>query len=296
MLARLEHAGEILLGQWTPFSAANYTLGVPAALPTGRFARVSRGITARAFVKTASIARASGAAFATLHRACSRSPSTRDSPRTRLPCACGDSTYHTKESSRDTDRLTGGAVALLAASGRRDGRHRAASTAIPSKPEAGTFQDGHRALARLRPVAHRREEEDVREAGHSVKITNFDTDDQINAAIAAKKLDGANIATHTALRLGGGRAADQDRAAARAVSTTADAILGGPKTPSIKALKGKTVAYEPGTTSDILLRYALAAERHEVSDIKPVSIAGRRRRRRRSSPAGSTSPSPTSRT
>ena len=34
VLAQLEHAGEILLGQWTPFSAANYTLGVPASLPT----------------------------------------------------------------------------------------------------------------------------------------------------------------------------------------------------------------------------------------------------------------------
>ena len=63
VLARLEHAGEILLGQWTPFSSGNYTLGVPASLPTGRYARVSSGVTARAFVKTASIARASRAAF-----------------------------------------------------------------------------------------------------------------------------------------------------------------------------------------------------------------------------------------
>jgi histidinol dehydrogenase len=63
VLAQLEHAGEILLGQWTPFSAANYTLGVPASLPTGRYARVSSGITARAFVKTASLARASESAF-----------------------------------------------------------------------------------------------------------------------------------------------------------------------------------------------------------------------------------------
>jgi histidinol dehydrogenase len=63
VLARLEHAGEILLGQWTPFAAGNYTLGVPASLPTGRYARVSSGVTARAFVKTASIARASRSAF-----------------------------------------------------------------------------------------------------------------------------------------------------------------------------------------------------------------------------------------
>jgi histidinol dehydrogenase len=63
VLANLEHAGEILLGQWTPFSSANYTLGVPASLPTGRYARVSSGITSRSFVKTASIARASQSAF-----------------------------------------------------------------------------------------------------------------------------------------------------------------------------------------------------------------------------------------
>jgi histidinol dehydrogenase len=63
VLAKLEHAGEILLGRWTPFSSANYTLGVPASLPTGRYARVSSGITARSFVKTASIARASQSAF-----------------------------------------------------------------------------------------------------------------------------------------------------------------------------------------------------------------------------------------
>ena len=51
VLAALRHAGEILLGQWTPISAANYVIGVPAALPTGRFARVASGITAETFTK-----------------------------------------------------------------------------------------------------------------------------------------------------------------------------------------------------------------------------------------------------
>src|SRR5205807_769047 len=51
VLAVLRHAGEILLGQWTPISAANYVIGVPAALPTGRFARVTSGITAETFTK-----------------------------------------------------------------------------------------------------------------------------------------------------------------------------------------------------------------------------------------------------
>jgi histidinol dehydrogenase len=58
LLPKLDHAGEILLGQ-IPFAAANYVLGVPATLPTGRFARQSSGVTARTFLKTSSIAGAS---------------------------------------------------------------------------------------------------------------------------------------------------------------------------------------------------------------------------------------------
>jgi histidinol dehydrogenase len=65
LLPKLDHAGEILLGD-TPFSAANYLIGVPNTLPTGRYARLASGITARAFVKTSSIARTSPAALAEL--------------------------------------------------------------------------------------------------------------------------------------------------------------------------------------------------------------------------------------
>jgi histidinol dehydrogenase len=66
VLAVLRHAGEILLGQWTPISAANYVIGVPAALPTGRFARVTSGITAETFTKKTSIAKADERALARL--------------------------------------------------------------------------------------------------------------------------------------------------------------------------------------------------------------------------------------
>jgi histidinol dehydrogenase len=65
LLSRLDHAGEILLGP-TPFSLANYVLGVPATLPTSGFARVSSGVTARTFVKTSSIGQVSPAALARL--------------------------------------------------------------------------------------------------------------------------------------------------------------------------------------------------------------------------------------
>lgn len=62
VLGRIDHAGEVLLGQDTPIALANYVLGVPAALPTGSFARVTGGITAETFRKRMSVARASAEA------------------------------------------------------------------------------------------------------------------------------------------------------------------------------------------------------------------------------------------
>jgi histidinol dehydrogenase len=56
-LARLAYAGEVLLGQDTPISAGNFSLGVPATLPTGGFAKINGGVTARTFLTTMSVAR-----------------------------------------------------------------------------------------------------------------------------------------------------------------------------------------------------------------------------------------------
>jgi histidinol dehydrogenase len=66
VLAGIDHAGEVLLGQSTPVSLANYVLGVPAALPTGMFARVTGGVTAETFMKKTSIARADEQALESL--------------------------------------------------------------------------------------------------------------------------------------------------------------------------------------------------------------------------------------
>lgn len=61
---RLVNAGEILIGQHTPFSAANFVIGCPASLPTSGFAEVSSGITVEAFLKRTAVARADGRALA----------------------------------------------------------------------------------------------------------------------------------------------------------------------------------------------------------------------------------------
>lgn len=63
---RLVNAGEILIGQHTPFSAANFVLGPPASLPTSGFAHVSSGITAATFLKRTAVARADAAALSRL--------------------------------------------------------------------------------------------------------------------------------------------------------------------------------------------------------------------------------------
>ncbi len=64
VLSRLTDAGEILVGQWTPVSAANFIIGCPASLPTSGFAKVSGGITADAFRKRTAVARADEHALA----------------------------------------------------------------------------------------------------------------------------------------------------------------------------------------------------------------------------------------
>jgi len=56
------NAGEVLIGQHTPFSAANFVIGCPASLPTSGYAHVSSGITAATFLKRTAIARADATA------------------------------------------------------------------------------------------------------------------------------------------------------------------------------------------------------------------------------------------
>ena len=63
VVASLVNAGEILIGQDTPFSAANFLIGCPASLPTSGFAHVSSGINVDAFLKRTAVAESSAAAL-----------------------------------------------------------------------------------------------------------------------------------------------------------------------------------------------------------------------------------------
>jgi NitT/TauT family transport system substrate-binding protein len=144
----------------------------------------------------------------------------------------------------------------------------ASAAALPS-PETGTFRMGTEPWLGYGPWWVADSKGLFGQNGLNVKVTSFDTDDQINAALVSGQLDGANIATHTALRL-----ASQGTPITIVLlldqSNAADAILAGPSITSIADMKGKKVAYEEGTTSDILLRYALSQNGMTINDIVKV--------------------------
>jgi NitT/TauT family transport system substrate-binding protein len=145
------------------------------------------------------------------------------------------------------------------------------TAAVPGKPEAGTFRMGIEPWLGYGPWRIAEDQGLFEENGLDVKITNFTTDDQINAAFASGKLEGTNIATHTALRFAASGLPIKI-VLLEDLSTTADAIVASSGVTSITDLKGKKVAFEEGTTSDILLSYALAKNGMSKDDIQPVPI------------------------
>lgn len=146
------------------------------------------------------------------------------------------------------------------------------ASSIPATPESGTFHLGTEPWLGYGPWWIAKDKSLFAKRGLTTEVTNFTTDDQINAALASGKLDGANIATHTALRLAAS-GLPISVVLLEDESETADAILAGPGVNGIGDLKGKKVAYEEGTTSDILLQHALSANGLTIKDIQPVPMA-----------------------
>ncbi len=107
--------------------------------------------------------------------------------------------------------------------------------------------------------------------GLEVELIDFIEDKEVNAAFASGNMEAANIATHTALKLYS-VGLDLKLVLLQDVSTTADAILAGPEITAISDLSGKSVAFEEGTTSDLLLNYALSQAGLTIADINPVPM------------------------
>lgn len=163
------------------------------------------------------------------------------------------------------------ALAGCGAGGGTSGPAEVAAGSIPDKPEAGTFTMGIEPWLGYGAWWIAQDKGMFTGQGMDVKITNFEEDAQINTALASGKIDAANIATHTAMKM------IQSGIPITAVlledqSEKADAIMAKDDITSIKQLKGQKVAYEEGTTSDILLNYALKQNGMTRSDISKVPM------------------------
>jgi NitT/TauT family transport system substrate-binding protein len=143
------------------------------------------------------------------------------------------------------------------------------------EPEPGVFRIGTEPWLGYGPWNVANEEGIFRRHGVRVAITTFVTDQGRDTALADGRLDAANLAAHTALALIG-RGVPIKAVLLLDDSREADAILGGPRVRSVRDLRGKRVAFETGTTSDILLRHALDAAGMSLRDIRPVTMAAAR--------------------
>ncbi len=105
--------------------------------------------------------------------------------------------------------------------------------------------------------------------GLKAELVDFIEDKEVNAAFASGDMNAANLATHTAIKL---YAAGLDLRIVllEDASYEADAIIAPAEVASIADLRGRKVAYEEGTTSDLLLNYALAQNGMSIADIEPV--------------------------
>lgn len=148
----------------------------------------------------------------------------------------------------------------------------AAAGSIPATPEAGGFKLGIEPWLGYGQWHVAAKKGLFEKQGLSdVEIVNFAQDKDINAALAGGELDAANIATHTAM---GMIAAGLPVKIVMLLdfSLSADAVLAGPDVKTVADLKGRQVAYEEGTTSDILLNYALSSNGMSIADVTPVPM------------------------
>ncbi|GAB4515459.1 MAG: ABC transporter substrate-binding protein [Anaerolineae bacterium] len=146
-----------------------------------------------------------------------------------------------------------------------------APTEAPAAEEMPTLKIGTQAWIGYGPWWIAKEKGFFEAHGIHVELIDFVTDQDLNAALAAGRFDGANIATHTSAYLINA-GVDLKLVLLEDASFEADAIIAGEGIETIADLKGKQVAYEEGTTSDLLLNYALMQNGMSLDDIIPVHM------------------------
>ncbi|MDR0593479.1 MAG: ABC transporter substrate-binding protein [Bifidobacteriaceae bacterium] len=107
--------------------------------------------------------------------------------------------------------------------------------------------------------------------GLEVELVDFEADADMLAALAAGQVDALNVASHGALHMIE-TGVDAKIVLLEDASTSADAIMTTGGIGHVKDLAGQPVAYEEGTTSDLLLNYALSQAGLTIADVEKVPM------------------------
>lgn len=108
--------------------------------------------------------------------------------------------------------------------------------------------------------------------GLNVEVIDFTWDQDMNAALASGQLDVQAAATNTLIALINA-GVDVQGFLVMDASFEADAIIAPADVSSIEDLVGMQVAYELGSTSDLLINYALNEAGLSVEDIETIPMA-----------------------
>lgn len=104
------------------------------------------------------------------------------------------------------------------------------------------------------------------------EVINFTWDADMGAAIASGNVHVIAAATNFLITIRNQKA-DLQGFLVLDASYQADAVLAPAAIKTIADLKGKSVAYEAGSTSDLLINYALKDNAMTIKEIKPVQMA-----------------------
>lgn len=108
--------------------------------------------------------------------------------------------------------------------------------------------------------------------GVDVALSSFNADADVNAALAANRLDMANVGAQAALQFIE-QGLDVSIVLMLDSATDADAILSGEGVTEVADLAGKKVAFERGATSEILLAEALDEAGLDFDDVTVVEAS-----------------------
>ena len=163
--------------------------------------------------------------------------------------------------------LASGTVAILAG-----GSHRARAQVIPATPEPGAVKMGVSPWlgTGIWEIAAQKGLFTAHGLEH-VDLVNFTTDSDMNAALASGAVQCACLSPQGLIHFL--EAGLPVRVVLLLdVSMTADAIISDGSVSDVAGLRGKRVAYEEGSTSDLLLNYALAQAGMTIADVEKVPM------------------------